>query len=140
MAQLGPSSPIRMRIQDDSHAVIVSQQAYRLAGALAFAKIEQTALSIAVLEVARNIVKYAETGEVEITPVYGESSTEIVVIAEDQGPGIPDIEQALEDGFSTGRSLGLGLPGARRLMDSFDIVSEPGKGTRIRMKKVKHGR
>ena len=140
MAQLGPALPIRMRIQDDAHAVIISQQAFRLAGTLQFSRIEQTALSIAVLEIARNIVKYAGSGEVEITPVCSEGATEIVVVAEDQGPGIPDLELALEDGFSTGKSLGLGLPGARRLMDSFDIVSAPGKGTTIRMKKVKHDR
>jgi serine/threonine-protein kinase RsbT len=59
----------------------------------------------------------------------------IVVVASDDGPGIPDIEQAMQDGFSTGRSLGLGLPGARRLMDEFEIVSEPGKGTTITMRK-----
>jgi serine/threonine-protein kinase RsbT len=77
---------------------------------------------------------------VEITPVRDEVLTAILVVAEDQGPGIPDIEQALMDGFSTGKSLGLGLPGAKRLMDSFDIASMPGKGTIVRMKKVKHDR
>jgi len=59
----------------------------------------------------------------------------IVVVARDSGPGIPNIEQAMQDGFSTGKSLGLGLPGAKRLMDEFEIVSEVGKGTTITMRK-----
>lgn len=138
MAQLGPPHPVHVDILDDTHAVIASQQAYRMAAAMQFSTIDQTALSIAVLEVARNIVKYAGTGNVEISPDQHEDIASILVIAEDHGPGIADIEEALEDGFSTGKSLGLGLPGARRLMDSFEIDSAPGKGTRIMMKKVNH--
>jgi serine/threonine-protein kinase RsbT len=59
----------------------------------------------------------------------------IVVVARDEGPGIPDVEQAMQDGYSTGRSLGLGLPGARRLMDEFDLQSQAGEGTTVTMKK-----
>ncbi len=59
----------------------------------------------------------------------------IVVVAQDSGPGIPDINLAMQDGYSTGKSLGLGLPGAKRLMDEFEIVSEVGKGTKVTMKK-----
>ena len=77
----------------------------------------------------------AERGEIRLELAAKDGRRGIVVVAEDNGPGIPDIEQAMQDGFSTGRSLGLGLPGARRLMDEFEIVSAVGKGTTITMRK-----
>lgn len=138
MAALDTPYPVTMPIEDDAHAVIASQQGYRLARLLGFSVTEQTALSIAILEITRNIVKYAGSGEIEINFIQGEDSAEIFVIAKDNGPGIPDLELALKDGYTTGKSLGLGLPGARRLMDEFSIVSEVGKGTTVMMKKVRH--
>ena len=91
-------------------------------------------MATAVSEVARNIVKFASSGEVSIE-LLDRPRTGIRVVARDTGPGIPDVDRALEDGFSTYEGLGLGLPGARRLMDEFDIVSEQGRGTTISMTK-----
>jgi serine/threonine-protein kinase RsbT len=130
--------PIWVPIEDDAHAVVASQQGYKLAGQLGFSKVEQTAISIAILEVARNIVKYADSGEVEVNYIRDHISCEVIIIAQDKGPGIANIELAMQDGYSTGKSLGLGLPGAKRLMDEFEIISETGRGTTIIMKKVKH--
>ena len=140
MADLTWPYPSRVRIQDDAHAVVVAQQGYRLAQQLGFSEVERAALSTAIMEVARNIVKYAGAGEIEVNYIRDDVATEIIVIAEDQGPGIADLDLAMQDGYSTGRSLGLGLPGARRLMDEFEIISEPGKGTTIIMKKIRHDR
>jgi serine/threonine-protein kinase RsbT len=125
--------PVVIHISDDTHAVVASQQGRKLAALLGFSLVEQTALSTAILEVARNIVKYAEVGDLKLDYQIADEQTEVVITAKDNGPGIEDIELALKDGFSTGKSLGLGLPGARRLMDTFEIVSQVGQGTTITM-------
>ncbi|MFN8376929.1 MAG: anti-sigma regulatory factor [Anaerolineae bacterium] len=124
-------------IVDDVHAVVAAQLGRRLAIELGFSLVEQTALSTAILEITRNIVKYAGKGKISISEMYHAGKNGILIVASDQGPGIPDIGLALKDGFSTGRSLGLGLPGARRLMDTFDIVSQVGQGTTVTMGKWK---
>ena len=94
-----------------------------------------TIIATAISEVARNIVVYANRGEIVLSAVQQGTRRGVLVIARDQGPGIPDIPRAMRDGFSTGKSLGLGLPGAKRLMDEFEIASEVGKGTTITMRK-----
>ena len=94
-----------------------------------------TLIATAISEVARNILKYAGKGEVRLSTTEQGGRKGIVVIACDNGPGIPDIELALKDGFSTGKSLGLGLPGARRLMDELAIESTVGQGTTVTMTK-----
>ena len=94
-------------------------------------------IATAVSEIARNIVTYATQGEVTLSEVSAGSRRGVQVLARDEGPGIADIELAMRDGYSTGKSLGLGLPGARRLMDEFEIVSVVGKGTTITMRKWK---
>lgn len=129
---------IRVSISDDSHAVVAAQNGHRLARELGFSLVAQTAISTAILEVGRNIFKYAGTGEVRISDIDDDGLPGIRIIAEDHGPGIADIELAMTDGYSTGKSLGMGLPGARRLMDSFTIESSPETGTYIEMKKWKH--
>ena len=93
-----------------------------------------TLIATAISELARNIVQYAQRGEIILSVVEG-SRRGIQIVARDQGPGIPDLELAMRDGYSTGGSLGLGLPGARRLMDEFAIDSEVGKGTTVSMRK-----
>jgi serine/threonine-protein kinase RsbT len=98
---------------------------------------ELTLIATAISEVARNIVSYAKQGEIVLSLVEG-SRRGIKVVARDQGPGIPDVERAMQDGYSTGGGLGLGLPGAKRLMDGFSIVSEVGKGTTVSMTKWVH--
>jgi serine/threonine-protein kinase RsbT len=103
-----------------------------LASRLGFSSIDLTLIATAISEVARNIITYAGSGRILLNPL-GEKGLEIV--AEDQGPGILDLEMALRDGYSTSRSFGMGLPGSRRIMDEFEIDSGPGKGTTVVMRK-----
>lgn len=138
MAEIGRQwLPIRIPIRDDTHAVVAAQQGRSLAAQLGFTLVEQTAFSTAILEIARNIVKYAGLGDITLQVVLDGDRVGIVVLACDSGPGIVDIELALRDGYSTGKSLGLGLPGAKRLMDTFEIASRPGLGTTVTMQKWK---
>jgi len=122
-------------IARDGDVVTARQKGRELAMEVGFAGSDLTIIATAISEIARNIVVYAERGEITFNTVSEDDRRGLVIIATDSGPGIPDIEQAMQDGFSTGKSLGLGLPGAKRLMDEFDIVSEVGRGTTITMKK-----
>jgi len=125
----------RVAIDRDVDIVTARQIGRQMAAEAGFSGSDLTMIATAISEVARNIVEYAKRGEVRLEAASKHGRKGIVVVASDEGPGIADIEQAMQDGFSTGRSLGLGLPGARRLMDEFEIVSEPGKGTTITMRK-----
>ena len=125
---------IRVRISADSDVVEARKGARDLAARLGFSKTEMTVIATAVSEISRNIVRFAERGEVFLELV-DEPRAGLRVVARDIGPGIPDVERALAEGYSTYRGLGLGLPGARRLMDEFDIASELGRGTTITMTK-----
>ncbi|MCM6772274.1 anti-sigma regulatory factor [Nocardia sp. CDC159] len=117
-----------------SNDIVTARQAGReLAAKLGFTLTDITMISTAISEVARNITSYAGTGEIRVTVEDREGRRALVVQAQDQGPGIPDIARALEDGYSTGHGLGLGLPGARRLMDRLIIESTPGQGTLVEM-------
>jgi serine/threonine-protein kinase RsbT len=115
--------------------VIARQQGRALAAQLGFATSEQALIATAISELARNIVQYAGRGQIDISIERKGGRTGIGVVASDLGPGIPDVQRALEDGFSTGHGLGLGLPGTKRIMDDFELVSEIGKGTRVVVKK-----
>jgi serine/threonine-protein kinase RsbT len=125
----------RVPIDRDGDIIAARQKARTLATHVGFSGSDLTLIATAISEVARNIVVYASHGEIVLSAAQRGSQRGILVIARDEGPGIPDIERAMRDGFSTGKSLGLGLPGARRLMDEFEIVSEVGKGTTITMRK-----
>jgi serine/threonine-protein kinase RsbT len=125
----------RVAIGQDGDVVTARQKGRELAVQVGFAGSDLTIIATAISEIARNIVLYAKHGEIVLSSVMQGGRRGILVIARDQGPGIPDIAQAMRDGFSTGKSLGLGLPGARRLMDEFEIVSEMGKGTTVTMMK-----
>jgi serine/threonine-protein kinase RsbT len=124
-------------VQLDREADIVAarQKGRELAVAAGFSGSDLTLIATAISEVARNIILYAERGEIVLSLTQKGGKRGIVVVARDDGPGIADTAQAMEDGFSTGKSLGLGLPGAKRLMDEFAIVSEVGKGTTVTMAK-----
>jgi serine/threonine-protein kinase RsbT len=98
-------------------------------------KISRYAISTAVSELARNIYKYAQMGQITAHPVNIGNAKGIEIIAEDKGPGINDISNAMKDNFSTGNSLGLGLPGAKRLMDEFNIETKLNHGTKITTRK-----
>ncbi len=129
------SGDVRLPIQSDIDIVTARQQGRVLAARLGFRESELTLIATAISEVARNIVEYAGRGEVVLSLTEANDLPGIMVVARDEGPGIPNPELALRDGYSTHGSLGLGLPGARRLMDEFEIVSEVGKGTTVTMRK-----
>jgi serine/threonine-protein kinase RsbT len=119
---------------NNSDDIVTARQAgHELARQLGFSLTDVTMIATAISEIARNITSYAGQGEVRVGVQYRDGRQALVVRAEDDGPGIADIERALEDGYSTGRGLGLGLPGARRLMDRLVVESAPGKGTVVEM-------
>ncbi len=128
----------RVPIKHETDIVTARQQGRALAAQLGFSSIEQTFIATAISEVARNIIVYARSGEIILRTVQGNGSKPgIIIVARDEGPGIPDVALAMQNGFSTTNRLGLGLPGAKRMMDEFEIVSEVGKGTTITMRKWK---
>lgn len=122
-------------VSSDTDVVVARQRGRALAAMLGFSPIQQTLIATAISEIARNIVQHAQQGEILLSTVQRGRSRGIVVAARDQGPGIRDVELALQDGYSTGGGLGLGLSGAKRLMDELEIQSEVGKGTTVVMKK-----
>ena len=124
-----------IEINDELDVVRATMEARRLARLIGFKETEQYQISTATSELATNIYRYANKGKIILRIIKGEIRRGIEVIAEDQGPGIKDIERALQEGFSTSKSLGIGLPGVKRLMDDFDIKSENGKGTRVTVRK-----
>jgi serine/threonine-protein kinase RsbT len=126
---------IRVAINSDQDIVLARQKGRGMATELGFSAGDATLIATAISELARNIVSYARKGHIALKRVNGLNRQGIAVIASDDGPGIADIRQALRDGFSTSGSLGLGLPGVRRLMDEFDITSQPGRGTVVAVKK-----
>ncbi len=122
-------------ISSDSDIVMARQQGRAMAAQLGLSSTNQALVATAISELARNIVEYAERGEILLEFVQQGGRRGICVTARDEGPGIPDINKAMQDGYSTGHSLGLGLPGARRLMDDFEISSQVGRGTTVITKK-----
>jgi RNA polymerase sigma factor (sigma-70 family) len=121
---------LRVSVTGDSDIVASRQAAREIAVRAGFTGTELTLLATAVSEVARNIVRFADHGTITVE-LLQEPRPGIRVIARDTGPGIADVERAMADGYSTDEGLGLGLPGARRLVDEFDIASEPGRGTTV---------
>jgi len=117
---------------DITRAVFEAKDISQSAG---FSKNAQWLISIAVSELARNIYKYAGRGVIFIARLNTGTRQGIEIRAEDNGPGIEDTEKALQDHFSTGNTLGLGLSGVKRIMDEFTITSGPGKGTKITARK-----
>ena len=130
---------VRVRILTDDDIVTARQEGRRLSTELGFSSTDLTLIATAISEVARNIRLYAGEGEVALNLVREGGRRGIEVVALDEGPGIADLERAMEDGFSSGGSFGLGLPGARRLMDDFRIRSAPGAGVTVTMTKWTDG-
>lgn len=126
---------IRVAINSDQDIVSARQKGRAMAMELGFSSGDATLIATAISELARNIVSYARKGQITLKGIQGSSRVGILVVASDEGPGILDIRQALRDGFSTSGSLGLGLPGVRRLMDEFEITSQPNLGTTVAVKK-----
>ena len=121
----------RVQIKDESGILQARKHARELASDLGFDVTSQTLIATAISELARNILKYACSGEIILRPAARNGAPGLTIIASDEGPGITDVALAMTDGFSTGHGLGLGLPGAKRLMDDFDLVSGVGSGTTV---------
>jgi serine/threonine-protein kinase RsbT len=122
-------------VRSDADVLIARQKARLLVQPLRFSTSEMTLVATAISEVARNIVSYAGAGDIVLRLVQRGKARGLMVVARDAGPGIADLDRAMEDGYSTSGGLGLGLPGSKRLMDEFQIVSAPGKGTVVTMTK-----
>ncbi|HEX9393955.1 MAG TPA: anti-sigma regulatory factor [Gemmatimonadales bacterium] len=135
------SEELAITIASDVDVVSARQHGRELAAQVGFSAGDQTVIAAAISEIARNILNYARRGEITFRTVLDGDRSGIIIVASDQGPGIPDVPRAMQDGYSTSGGLGLGLPGARRLMDDFEVVSAPRQGTTITMKKWKrpHG-
>jgi len=127
----------RILIRNDSDIVAARHKGRELMASLGFSGVEITLVTTAISELARNILEHGGTGEICLSRISQAARDGVEIIAEDGGPGIPDISLAMQDGYSTKRGLGLGLPGTRRLMDDFQIYSEVGKGTKVVAKKWK---
>jgi RNA polymerase sigma factor (sigma-70 family) len=125
----------KVAVAVDSDVVVARQKGREMAARAGFPPTELTLIATAISEITRNIVKFARRGEVTIMLVTEGDRNGVTIVARDSGPGIPDTRQALQDGYSTYRGLGLGLGGARRLMDEFEIVSEVDVGTTVTMTK-----
>ena len=129
------SDGVSIAIDTDADLVAARAEARALAIKLGFSRTDATLIATAISEIARNIVVHVGRGEIAMRPVYEGQRYGLVVVASDDGPGIRDIEAALAKG-NTGRGgLGLGLPGARRLMDEFEVECGPERGTTVTMTK-----
>jgi serine/threonine-protein kinase RsbT len=126
-------SELVVPIRNEIDVIIARQRARELASELRFSSSELTLIATAISEVARNIVIYAGAGEITFRIIEQGQRRGLVVFAGDRGPGIADIERAMQDGYSTSRGLGIGLPGSKRLMDEFAVSSEVGRGTVVTM-------
>jgi len=133
--QASPENRVCVRIHDESDVVVARRRSRELAAQQGLSEAAAEALATAVTEIARNIVVHAESGEIIFGAVADATRRGAIVTARDTGSGIRDIEQAMQDGFSTRGGLGFGLPGARRLVDEFEIESKVGTGTTITLRK-----
>lgn len=128
---------VRLPVHGDADIVTARQHGRALGAEIGFSSSDLTLIATVISELARNIVLYARQGEIGICLLEQDNKRGLVVTARDAGPGIPDVARALQDGYSTSGGLGLGLPGVRRLMDEFEVVSEVGRGTIVTAKKWK---
>lgn len=136
-----PDGEVSLPIATDTDIVLARQEGRALAARAGVVATDLTLVATAISEIARNIVAHAHgDGQMSMTIVEEAGRRGVMIVARDTGPGIDDVELALEDGFSTGAGLGLGLPGARRIMDEFAISSRPGTGTTVVMHKWVRGR
>ncbi len=128
-------SELRVEIGSDGDVLTARAEGRAFASQLGFSSTDLTLIATAISEIARNIVLYARRGEMTFRLVEEDDRQGMLVVARDEGPGIEDVALAMRDDYSTGQGLGLGLPGARRLMDEFEIASSRGKGTTVTMRK-----
>lgn len=126
---------VSIPITRDTDILLACQKSRTLAAHIGLSGNDQVSVVISVSEIARNMLLYAGQGRITLKPVEQNQKKGLKVVAQDRGPGIADIDLVMQDGYSTGGSLGLGLSGAGRLMDEFEINSQPGEGTTITMTK-----
>ena len=126
---------VRVRIAADADIVDARGAGRALAARLGFSRTDATLIATAISEIGRNILAHAGRGEVSIAATTDAHLLGIEVVARDRGPGIADVDRALSEGYASGNGLGLGLPGAKRLMDEFSIETEVGRGTTVTMRK-----
>jgi serine/threonine-protein kinase RsbT len=126
---------VRVSISCDDDLVAARAEARTLATRLGFSRTDATLIATAVSEIARNIVVHVGEGEIEMEPLYNDTRHGLRVVATDRGPGIRNTSTVLEDGYASRGGLGLGLPGARRLMDEFEIETDVDRGTTVTMTK-----
>lgn len=126
---------IHVGVHQDSDVAIARKRVFELASQQGLGEPAAAALATAVTEIARNLIAHAGGGEIVVSAALHAGRRGVIVTARDDGPGIADIDQAMEDDFSTTGSLGCGLPGARRLVDEFEIESVVGVGTRVTLRK-----
>lgn len=131
MKSMAPPCHVCVPIGSDGDIIIARKKGRALAAELGFSPTDVVRIATAISELARNVLSYAARGEIRLEAVNTRNRCGIAIIARDQGPGIADIEQAMQDAFSTSGGLGLGLPGVRRLMDEFKIESSVGAGTTV---------
>ncbi|HTD45712.1 MAG TPA: ATP-binding protein [bacterium] len=124
-----------MPIASELDIVAARQRGRAMATQLGCSPTEAALIATAISELARNIVLYAKHGEIGLAITNGGGRQGIMVVARDQGPGIADVSRAVAEGYSTSGGLGIGLSGVRRLVDEFEISSEPGKGTTVTVKR-----
>lgn len=126
---------VQLSITCQADVLTARHQGREFALKLGFSRSDVTVIAAAICEIARNIVDYAQRGEINFSSVEDKGRRGMLVFARDEGPGIPDVDQALRYGCSTRKGLGVGLPGAKWLMDEFHLDSQPGCGTTIQMVK-----
>jgi|SRR5579862_1445044 len=121
----------KLPLKNSGDIVLARQKVRQWAAEMRFSLVDQTKLVTAASELARNTLDHGHGGEMTLELVNGLAKTGLKLIFEDQGPGIPDIETAMKDGFTSGGGMGLGLGGSKRLSNEFSIESEVGKGTKV---------
>ena len=129
------NGPTELPVATNGDVVLVRQKVRGLAAEIGLSLVDQTKIVTAASELARNALVHAGGGRVLIEVLQGARRPGLRLVFSDDGPGIPDLDQALTEGWSTGGGLGLGLSGSRRLVDEFDLVSAPGEGTRVTVTK-----
>ena len=128
---MAPPCQVRVPIDSDSDIVVARQKGRALAAELGFSSTDVVRIATAISELARNVLSYAVSGEIRLEALNCLNRRGIAITASDRGPGIADVERAMQDAYSTSGGLGLGLPGVRRLMDEFGIESAIGQGTTV---------
>ena len=121
----------QLDICQETDVITARQEGRRLAQELGFGLADQTRIATAISELTRNVVQYAERGTVTLKVVRADGREGLEVVVADEGPGMEDVELAMQDGYSTRGGLGAGLPGTKRLVHEFEIVSQPGRGTTV---------